>query len=75
MLLLDEFTSALDDVTEAQVIANLRPLLAGCTVLCVAHHPRIFERLGCTRVVTLGAGGRVVKDEPLFPAAPLSIIT
>jgi ABC-type bacteriocin/lantibiotic exporter with double-glycine peptidase domain len=48
-------------------MANLRPWLRGRTVLCVAHHPRVFARLGATRVVTLGAGGTVLRDERLRP--------
>jgi hypothetical protein len=50
-----------------QVIANLRPWLRGRTVLCIAHHPRVFARLGATRVVTLGARGAVLSDQRLQP--------
>jgi ABC-type multidrug transport system fused ATPase/permease subunit len=38
VLVLDEFTSALDSQTERALIENLRPYLAGRTVLIIAHH-------------------------------------
>ena len=37
VLVLDEFTSALDSQTERALIENLRPYLAGRTVLIIAH--------------------------------------
>jgi ABC-type multidrug transport system fused ATPase/permease subunit len=37
VLVLDEFTSALDSETERRLLANLRPHLAGKTVLIIAH--------------------------------------
>ncbi len=37
VLILDEFTSALDSDTERRLLANLRPHLAGKTVLIIAH--------------------------------------
>ena len=63
VVLLDEFTSALDAPTERRVVANLRPLLEGKTVLIIAHHPRTFEALGVDRVITLGPFGEVVDDK------------
>ena len=63
VLLLDEFTSALDAGTEATVIENIRGILCGRTVLVVAHHRRVFEALQVSRVVTLGPGGVILSDE------------
>jgi ABC-type multidrug transport system fused ATPase/permease subunit len=37
VLILDEFTSALDSETERTLLANIRPHLAGKTVLIIAH--------------------------------------
>ena len=63
VVLLDEFTSALDAATERRIIANLRPLLAGKTVVAIAHHPRTFEALGVDRIVALGPLGEVLHDD------------
>ena len=63
VVLLDEFTSALDEATERRIIANLQPVLKGKTVLAVAHHPRSFDALGVDRVVTLGRFGEVLDDK------------
>ncbi|MEV0692268.1 thiol reductant ABC exporter subunit CydD [Streptomyces sp. NPDC050388] len=42
MLLLDEPTAALDGATEAEVVAAVRRLAAGRTVLLVAHRPALL---------------------------------
>ncbi|AXK36171.1 thiol reductant ABC exporter subunit CydD [Streptomyces armeniacus] len=42
LLLLDEPTAALDGETEAQVVAAIRRLAAGRTVLLVAHRPALL---------------------------------
>ena len=53
VVLLDEFTSALDERTRSEIIGNLRPVLEGRTVICIAHQARVLEDLGITRVVNL----------------------
>ena len=53
IVLLDEFTSALDETTRGEIIENLRPVLEGRTVICIAHQARVLEDLGITRVVDL----------------------
>ncbi|MFJ3212154.1 thiol reductant ABC exporter subunit CydD [Streptomyces flaveolus] len=58
VLLLDEPTAALDGATEAEVVAAVRRLAAGRTVLLVVHRPALLEV--ADRVVRL--------DEPV--AAP-----
>jgi len=63
VVLLDEFTSALDDRTETTIVSNLRELLHGKTVIAIAHHPRTLEKLGVQRIVTLGTGGEIISDE------------
>ncbi|WP_338780961.1 thiol reductant ABC exporter subunit CydD [Streptomyces sp. DG1A-41] len=50
VLLLDEPTAALDGATEAEVVAAVRRLAAGRTVLLVVHRPAL-----------LGVAGRVVR--------------
>ncbi|WP_069759693.1 thiol reductant ABC exporter subunit CydD [Streptomyces sp. LUP47B] len=58
VLLLDEPTAALDGATEAEVVAAVRRLAAGRTVLLVVHRPAL-----------LGVADRVVRlAEPTVPA-------
>ncbi|WP_171816184.1 ATP-binding cassette domain-containing protein [endosymbiont of unidentified scaly snail isolate Monju] len=54
LLLLDEPTEGLDRATEREVIAALRPLLAGRTVLLVSH--RRLDLPTPDQVLTLSAG-------------------
>ncbi|MGA5894981.1 thiol reductant ABC exporter subunit CydD [Streptomyces venetus] len=62
VLLLDEPTAALDGATEAEVVAAVRRLAAGRTVLLVVHRPAL-----------LGVAGRVVRlTEPEPTAAPVA---
>ncbi|WP_280907397.1 thiol reductant ABC exporter subunit CydD [Streptomyces sp. SAI-117] len=57
VLLLDEPTAALDGATEAEVVAAVRRLAAGRTVLLVVHRPAL-----------LGVADRVVRlSEPAAP--------
>lgn len=58
VLLLDEPTAALDGATEAEVVAAVRRLAAGRTVLLVVHRPALLEV--ADRVVRL--------EEPVCPA-------
>jgi ATP-binding cassette, subfamily C, bacterial CydCD len=53
LVLLDEPTANLDGETEAEVLAALRRLIAGRTVLLVAHRPALVAL--ADRVVELGA--------------------
>jgi ATP-binding cassette subfamily C protein CydCD len=86
VLLLDEPTAALDGATEAEVVATVRRLAAGRTVLLVVHRPALLEvadrvvRLAepatsaastVTSAVARGAGTRPVEDEPPAPAEPV----
>ncbi|MBF6174906.1 ABC transporter ATP-binding protein [Nocardia blacklockiae] len=59
VVLLDEVTSALDPVNEAAVHEGIERLLAGRTVVLVAHRLRTVRR--ADRIVFLD-GGRVVED-------------
>ncbi|MET9761085.1 thiol reductant ABC exporter subunit CydD [Streptomyces sp. NPDC006372] len=60
VLLLDEPTAALDGATEAEVVAAVRRLAAGRTVLLVVHRPAL-----------LGVADRVVRlAEPRLTAVP-----
>jgi thiol reductant ABC exporter CydD subunit len=52
LVLLDEPTAGLDGATEAEVLASLRRLVAGRTVLLVAHRPQLVAM--ADRVVHLG---------------------
>jgi ATP-binding cassette subfamily B protein len=58
LLVLDEATNALDEETEAKVLANLFAD-PGRTILIIAHRPSALA--SCDRLVTL-AGGSVVGD-------------
>ncbi|MER7455482.1 ABC transporter ATP-binding protein [Micromonospora sp. NPDC126480] len=59
IVLLDEVTSALDPVNEAAVHDGLERLLAGRTVVLVAHRMRTVRRVD--RVVFID-GGRIVEE-------------
>ncbi len=66
VLLLDEPTAALDGATEGDVVAAVRRLAAGRTVLLVVHRPAL---LGVAdRVVRLG--GAEVTEPPVDGRAP-----
>ena len=60
VLILDEFTSALDSKTERQIIENIRPLLYGKTVIIIAHRLATLRKLA-DRIVVLESG-RVAED-------------
>src|SRR5690606_31784567 len=59
IVLLDEVTSALDPVNEAAVHAGIERLMAGRTVVMVAHRMRTIRR--ADHVVFLD-GGRIVEQ-------------
>ncbi|MFE8989064.1 thiol reductant ABC exporter subunit CydD [Streptomyces collinus] len=88
VLLLDEPTAALDGATEAEVVAAVRRLAAGRTVLLVVHRPALLEvadrvvRLAepessaaviMASAVARGAGTRPVEDEPTAPSEPVGL--
>ncbi|MGQ4330008.1 thiol reductant ABC exporter subunit CydD [Streptomyces hayashii] len=72
VLLLDEPTAALDGETEAEVVAAVRRLAAGRTVLLVVHRPALLAV--ADRVVRLagaetgGPAAAAPKDAPAQPA-------
>ncbi|MFF2381358.1 thiol reductant ABC exporter subunit CydD [Streptomyces sp. NPDC058108] len=73
VLLLDEPTASLDGTTEAEIVAAVRRLAVGRTVLLVVHRPALLE--AADRVVRLepGATGTVSRpehDEPARGGAP-----
>ncbi|MCZ0209366.1 thiol reductant ABC exporter subunit CydD [Streptomyces sp. UMAF16] len=81
VLLLDEPTAALDGATEADVVAAVRRLAAGRTVLLVVHRPALLEvadrvvRLGGAEVAKPPVDGRTPpEDEPkgILPGGPES---
>lgn len=86
VLLLDEPTAALDGATEAEVVAAVRRLAGGRTVLLVVHRPALLEvadrvvrlaepensaALTAASAVAGGAVTRPVEVEPRTPAEPL----
>jgi ABC-type multidrug transport system fused ATPase/permease subunit len=54
ILILDEFTSALDGETERTVRASLRDLRKGKTTIIVTHHPQVLA--DADRVILLEKG-------------------
>jgi ABC-type multidrug transport system fused ATPase/permease subunit len=58
ILILDEFTSALDAHTEQQVLDNLRPRLRGKTVIIIAHRLATVQKLA-DKVVLIDRTGIV----------------
>ncbi|MFE1448303.1 thiol reductant ABC exporter subunit CydD [Streptomyces olivaceoviridis] len=69
VLLLDEPTAALDGRTEGEVVAAVRRLAAGRTVLLVVHRPAL---LGVAdRVVRLGGAAAVPSPESSGPTTAL----
>ncbi|MFF7735233.1 thiol reductant ABC exporter subunit CydD [Streptomyces sp. NPDC007984] len=83
VLLLDEPTAALDGATEAEVVAAVRRLAAGRTVLLVVHRTALLEvadrvvrleepgttaALAVAPAVARGSGTRSDEVEPLTPA-------
>ncbi|HWD00030.1 MAG TPA: ABC transporter ATP-binding protein [Candidatus Sulfopaludibacter sp.] len=58
ILVLDEFTSALDAETEQRILCNLEPWLAGQTVIIIAHRLATLSKLA-HRIVVLDKEGVV----------------
>ncbi|WP_416970123.1 thiol reductant ABC exporter subunit CydD [Streptomyces sp. 4F14] len=67
VLLLDEPTAALDGATEAEVVAAVRRLAQGRTVLLVVHRPALLE--AADRVVRIAEAGTVAVDR-----APVAVV-
>ncbi|MGV9785592.1 thiol reductant ABC exporter subunit CydD [Streptomyces sp. NPDC003435] len=67
VLLLDEPTAALDGATEADVVAAVRRLAVGRTVLLVVHRPALLEV--ADRVVRLELSEPVAAPEPVLAEA------
>mmetsp|Transcript_177755 Transcript_177755/g.564066 ORF Transcript_177755/g.564066 Transcript_177755/m.564066 type:complete len:312 (-) Transcript_177755:847-1782(-) len=63
IVLLDEFTSALDKSTAGQICANLRAATKGRTLLAIVHDEDVLAQLGVTRRLHLGVGGSIFLDE------------
>jgi ABC-type multidrug transport system fused ATPase/permease subunit len=60
ILILDEFTSALDSATEKQVLENLKPLLRNKTVIVCAHRLATLRKIA-DRIIVLDEDG-IVED-------------
>jgi ATP-binding cassette subfamily C protein len=62
ILILDEVTSALDPETERAIVANIRALRGGSTIIAITHRPALLEiadqvyALSDGQVVSTGAG-------------------
>jgi ABC-type multidrug transport system fused ATPase/permease subunit len=62
ILVLDEFTSALDSETEDRILSNLEPWIEGKTVIMIAHRLSTLRKFA-DRIVVLDRTG-VVEDGP-----------
>uniref|UniRef100_UPI0031D941A0 thiol reductant ABC exporter subunit CydD n=1 Tax=Streptomyces hawaiiensis TaxID=67305 RepID=UPI0031D941A0 len=71
VLLLDEPTAALDGATEAEVVAAVRRLAAGRTVLLVVHRPALLDV--ADRVVRLDGTDPVARPTEPGSAAALPV--
>jgi ATP-binding cassette subfamily C protein CydCD len=71
LLLLDEPTAALDGATEAEVVAAVRRLAAGRTVLLVVHRPALLDV--ADRVVRLEAADRAARPAEPGTTTALSV--
>lgn len=60
VLILDEFTSALDSETERRLVENIRPYLAGKTVIIIAHRLATIQTIADKIVVI--EDGRVAEQ-------------
>ncbi|MEU3890730.1 thiol reductant ABC exporter subunit CydD [Streptomyces sp. NPDC029041] len=69
VLLLDEPTAALDGATEAEVVAAVRRLAVGRTVLLVVHRPALLDV--ADRVVRLESRDQAARPAEPGTAAPL----
>ncbi|MBV9401824.1 MAG: ABC transporter ATP-binding protein [Bryobacterales bacterium] len=58
VLILDEFTSALDSQTEQEVLGNLMPLLKGKTVIIIAHRLATLRKIA-DKIIVLDDTGIV----------------
>lgn len=63
VLVLDEFTSHLDAETETRILRNLRPWLAGRTVIIIAHRLSTVREIA-DRIVVLRDGAVVRRGQP-----------
>ena len=61
ILLLDEPTAAMDIASEATLLARLKPVFQGRTLVLVTHRPSLLELVD--RVIVIDAG-KVVSDGP-----------
>ncbi|XP_020269793.1 ABC transporter C family member 10-like [Asparagus officinalis] len=62
ILVLDEATASIDNITDAILQKTIRTEFAGCTVITVAH--RIPTVMDCTMVLAISDGKLVEYDEP-----------
>lgn len=63
IVVLDEFSSALDSKTEEEVFENVRTALAGRTLLLITHRPSALSLVD--RVVELPRSAPVVVNQPV----------
>jgi len=58
IVVLDEFTSALDSKNEEELLRNLAPPLSGKTVIIIAHRLSTLRKIA-DKIIVLGPGGIV----------------
>jgi ATP-binding cassette subfamily B protein len=66
---MDEATNALDPETESEIMADLRLLSAGKTVIVAAHRPSTVD--SCDHLIRLDSG-RIVSEFQALIAGQLS---
>ena len=67
LLILDEATTALDPVTEAEILSTLRSLRDSVTILAISHQPALKDAADAVYSLEEGVVRRITTTEPSTP--------